>query len=130
MKYGKQSVWKRFISSKSALFLSVLIFIFMSKALWNIYQKSSTSEFDLNKAKSAYASLQAHEIDVSRKVMYLSSEEGVMSEIRSKFRAVSDDESVAVIVDDRTRLDASGTAQTASVSDISWWGRILRMFGL
>ncbi len=132
MKYGKHSSWNRFVASKTALIIVIVLFCFMAKAAWTVYQKSHASEQNLNKAIAAYADLQSRQTDILKKVAYLSTDEGVEAEIRSKFRAAKDDESVAVIIGEQGSSGATTapTVQTASVANISWWRRVLQMVGL
>lgn len=125
MKYGNRSVWQKIIRSPLALFIALMVCVILAKATWSIHQKASLSATRLEQAQAQMAKLEARRTELSAKVDALSTPEGVEAEIRSKYRAVKAGESVAVIVDDQ-KLATS----TATSSPASWWGSILRMFGL
>jgi cell division protein FtsB len=130
MKYGNRSPWKRYMSSPLALILSIILLIFVAKASFGINQKSAMSASRLAQAQTEFNKLKSRQDDLSNKVGHLSSDGGLESEIRSKYRAIKEGESVAVIVDDVKA--PSSTTITASVVDTkqSFWSRVWHAVGL
>lgn len=135
MKYGKQrksSFWKRIQSSPVLLVAALVLFIFLGRATWNIYSKAEASADKFARAQTELANLRKRESDLSRKVSYISTQQGIEAEIRTKFHAVKEGESVAVIVDekDRNRQNQATVltpASTTATTTRSWWRKL---FGL
>lgn len=132
MKYGKNSVWKKIIASPfSILVLLVPVFV-LGRAVLSMHQKANNSGDKLAQAELELAKLTERQRDISNKVENISTEQGIETEIRTKYHAVKQGESVSVIVDDSQTANASNVSSTSysTSQDISWWRRILRIFGL
>jgi len=127
MKYGNRSLWKRFISSPLALFILLIIFLFLARATWVIHQKAVLSAVKLAEEQVEYAKLQSRQADLAHQVSLLSSDEGIESELRTKYRAVKDGESVVVIVD---KDQAAAAVEASSSPSLNWWQGLLHMVGL
>ncbi len=131
MKYSNRSVWNKIIASPLATLVLILLTFIIGRAVFNIYQKAGTSEARLNQAKLELARLTSRQNEVSMKVENLSTEQGVENEVRTKYHAVKQGESVAVIVDASQTANASGASTSGSLSTptSSWWSKVLRVFG-
>jgi cell division protein FtsB len=131
MKYSNRSLWRRFISSPfSAVALVVVVFI-LARAAINIQGKVETSAVKLEQAQAEYARLSQRQQDISRRVDYLSTDQGVEAEIRTKYHAIKEGEQVAVIVDGSQAANALQSASgTQATSTPGFWRRLLRTFGL
>ena len=131
MKYGNRPRWKKVVSSPASILFLLIVLALVGRAAWSIRQKSILSQTKLDEAKAGLVKLQERDADLSQKVAYLSTDEGVEAELRSKYHAVNEGESVAVILDDPGSQTADAQATTASSSvPLGWWGSFLRMFGL
>ena len=130
MRYGKRSIWKRIISSPFTLAAVVVLFIVLARSTWNMYQKAHLSDTRLEQANSELAKLAQRQDELSQKVVYLSTEQGIEAEIRTKYHAVKEGESVAVIVDDQRQTQTAAVVQATSTPVVSWWQRVLRFVGL
>jgi cell division protein FtsB len=140
MKYGKRSPWKKIISSPLTLFILLITFIVLTKAALSIHEKALLSETKLEIAKTELADLKAHQQNLANKISYLSTDQGVEAELRTKYRAVKDGESVAVILDDQTANVNNTVTSTVNAANkdnastttakVGWFGRMLRMIGL
>lgn len=117
---------KVILGSPITLFIVILIFIFMARTSYNIWYKSRETVVRLDQAKEALEQLNSRADDVSNKVAYLSTKKGIEAEIRTKFRAVENGESVAVIIDESNK-NISSTTNT--LDDISWWRKFLNFLG-
>lgn len=99
MKYRKQGSFVKLMSSRITLFILILVFIFLTKVSLSMRDKLFLSKNRLNTAESELTKLINHQNDLSKKIQFLSTEAGVESELRTKYRAVREGESVAVILD-------------------------------
>jgi cell division protein FtsB len=126
MKYGNRSPWKRYISSPLALVFLLIIAGILARASFNINQKSALSASRLAQAQAEFQKLKERQTDLTEKVGRLSSEDGLESEIRAKYRAVKEGESVAVIIDE----SATTTPNATSTYQAAWWKRVLRRIGI
>jgi uncharacterized protein YlxW (UPF0749 family) len=131
MKYGKSGVWRKIISSPFTLVVVLIFFIFMLKVVWNIREKLAESNSRLRSTNVELTKLQAHQNNLSNKISYLSTEQGIEAELRTKYRAIREGESVAVIVDVDQASSSLSHASTSEqiVSDLSWWKRMLQVVG-
>jgi competence protein ComGC len=117
MKYGNRPRWKQIVGSPVSLIVLLVILVALIRATWSVHEKSAASIAKLAQAQAELIKLQARDADLSRKVAYLSTNEGVQS-----------GESVAVILDDSQTAAAVNTASTTP--SVGWWGRVLQFFGL
>lgn len=130
MKYSNRSVWQSFVSSPFSVVALIVVVFVLARASLNINNKVELSAVKLQQAQANLDKLMEHQRDVSRKVEYLSTEQGIEAEIRTKYHAVKDGEQVAVIVDDSKKLNNSQTASTTTATSSSgFFRRILRVFG-
>lgn len=127
MKYRNQSPWKRIISSPVSSIVLLIVIIFLIKGTINIIKKYETSLDRLVQAQATLDNLESRKNDLEEKVAYLSTDRGIESEIRSKFRVALEGESVAVIVDESS---APTTSPIKATKQISWWRKWLKVFGI
>lgn len=130
MKYGKRSIWKKIIGSRITLFVVLILFIFLLKTTLGMVDKANITKERLAQSEAAYDALTARSEDLSRKVGYLSTDEGKASEIRTKFRAAENGESVAVIINNDESKDLSNSTASSTSTRISWWKKMLKVFGM
>jgi hypothetical protein len=128
MKYSNKPLWKKIVESPVSSFVFLLIFVFVARAAWNMYEKASVSDKRLNQALATLAKQSSLNDTLSEKVAYLATDQGVESEIRTKFHAAREGEFVAVIIGD-SQTGNSGQASSTSVV-LSWWQKLLQVFGL
>lgn len=134
MKYGNRSLWKRFIASPIALVVAAVLLAILAKAGWNIYEKAQISSDRLEQAQAELAKLRDRQTKLSETVGYLSTERGLENEIRTKYHAIKDGESVAVIVDEsKEQSQRAAAAEAASsaqaTTTLGWWGKMLHAIG-
>lgn len=130
MKYGNRSVWRRFISSPISLVVLVIALVVLIRASSNIHDKARLSATKLEQAQNSLNTLVDHQRDIAAKVDYLSTDQGIEAEMRTRYHAVKEGESVAVIVDDhQTAAVALASSTTQGTTTLSWFGRLLRGIG-
>lgn len=131
MKYGNRSLWQRFIASPiSLVVLAVLLFI-LARATVNIHGKADMSAERLDRAQAALDKLSRRQADMAERVSYLSTDQGMEAEIRTRYHAVKEGESVAVIVDTHQPAAVASASSTQAVTaKPNWFIRLLRWIGL
>lgn len=127
MKYRNKSGWKRIAASPVTLVALVVLLAVISKVAWDMIQKSRNSAERLARAEAAFNDLKSREGALRDQVAYLSTGEGVEAELRSKFQAAAEGESVAVIVGESSPGTVQGTTVTTPKSP--WWRQLLRFVG-
>ncbi|MEN9524373.1 MAG: hypothetical protein RL536_442 [Candidatus Parcubacteria bacterium] len=133
MKYGNSSVWKKVLGSPFSLVLLLVLVYVLGRAVLNIYHKADTSESRLAQAQMELSKLGERKNVLTNKVSQLSTEQGIEAEVRTKFHAVKEGESVAVIIDGLQSVSANSatlSSATVSTNSLSWWQRLLHLFGL
>jgi len=142
MNYGNRSKLNRIASSPITLVIVIMLFAIVTRAAWTIHEKAVSGAAKLSQAAAELEKLQARQSDLTEKVAYLSTDNGIESEIRTRYRAVKPGESVAVIVDDSQTAsadaadqsdmgqDSTSSAQATSTAPLGWWGRLLRKLSL
>lgn len=124
----KRSV-DRIIYSPVSLIILVVILGFSVRATWDVYEKERTSRDSLALSQRELDKIAAREQTLNQAIAYLSTQQGVETEIRKKFRVVKEGEEVAVILD-----DASGTVATSTTASrgglLGVWDGLLRLIGV
>lgn len=126
MKYGNRAHWKRYLASPVALIFLLLVLFVLARATFRLTAKADSGEVRLAQAQAEYQKLEQRKADLSIKVEKLSTTEGLESEIRAKYRAVKDGESVAVIIDEEHSAAALNASSTVKVG---FFRRVWRKLG-
>ncbi len=137
MKFGKHGTGRMIFSSPITLVVVIVIFIFFVKVVWNMRERLISSKLRLETAQSELAKLEDHRIALANKIQYLSTEQGIEAELRTKYRAVREGESVAVIVEN-DQVASALQVSSSSESDVlqkgetkrGWFGKLLEFVGL
>jgi cell division protein FtsB len=135
MKYGKRHGKNMILSSPATVVILFIILFFVAKSTWGMAEKVHLSNLKLDQAKSELARLNERQKELVSRVEYLSTDQGVEAELRTKYRGVKEGESVAVIVGEENASSTASKLQTANVlqietDSISWWQKLLRVVGL
>ena len=134
MRYGNRGRIRRMANSPLSVVVALIIFVFMAKSVWSMYDKVRLADARLAQAEGEIVRLENRRTDLATKVEYMGSERGLEAEIRTKYRAVKEGESVTVIIKDaaNTGTDDQGTllSQEDSKESLGWWRRALRVFGI
>jgi cell division protein FtsB len=125
MQNGNYTSWKKILSSPIAFFLVLVVFVVLARSAWNMYKSAEVSSTKLAHSEAELSRLQSDQEALVAKVAVLSTPAGVENELRSKYRAVKEGESVAVIVKD----DKPVAPQATSTSKVSWWRSVVGFFG-
>ena len=100
--------------------------LLLVRAGWNIHEKAVVAGARLSEAQAELSGLEQQKAALSSSIAYLSTPAGMEAELRDKYHAVKEGESVAVIVDD----DAGAASSTAtSTLSESWWHRFMDFIG-
>jgi cell division protein FtsB len=112
LEFRKKKRIRKIIYSPITLIFLCIAFAIIVKGLWGVYQKEKISAMNLDREEREYQRLSSREKNLADSINYLKTDEGVENEIRTKFRAVKNDERVAVIIDD----DSSTTPPTPTTT--------------
>ncbi len=104
----KQKIKKRLYSKTSVLVLLIIV-IFIGRGVLSVYAKESSSRMELELLEKKKAELDSRLASVSANNSRLRTEEGIESEIRSKFDVVKADEGVIVVVDEKLPVPVEDT---------------------
>ena len=129
MKYGNRTPFQRLVRSHITLVLASIFFVILAKASWNVHQKAVASSLRLSEAQSELAKLKDRQTDLSSKVDFLSTDQGVESELRTKYLAVHSGESVVVIVGSATSTPKASSSDVVQTGE-GWFTRMLHWVGL
>ena len=110
MKYRKQGLFQKIMSSRLVLIILICLFAFLTKVSFTMRDRLVTSQDRLNLANSELNKLINHQTDLANKIRYLSTEEGIEAELRTKYRAIRNGESVAVILNDEKKGTSTATS--------------------
>ncbi len=137
MKYGKRGIWKIIISSPITLVILIIFFLFLLKAVWSMKERLNGSYKRLETAQIELQKLEEHRSVLANKIQYLSTEQGIEAELRTKYRAVREGESVAVIVENdqvASVLQVSSSSESDVLQKVEtkrgWFGKLLEFVGL
>ena len=123
---NRSSSW-HLASSPFTIIIILIVIALLVKAVWGIYGKSHLASLKYDEAQAELRKLEAQKEDLSNKVDRLSTASGVEAEIRTKYRAVRNGESVAVIIDD---ISGQNQSTTTVATSTSWWQSVLQFIGL
>ncbi len=117
LEFRKKKKIRKVLYSPIVLIVLTIIFFIMAKAVWGVYMKEKLSRQNLEKEKSELERLAIREKSLASSIDYLKTEQGIESEIRTKFRAVRENEKVAVIIEEQ----ASSTPAVATSTSRGFW---------
>lgn len=96
--FNRKKSYRKYIYSPLTLFVLFLVLLVLLKAVWGVYSKEQLSAQYLDRERVEFEKIKARQDELAKSVEFLKTEQGVEAEIRSKFRAVKEGESVAVIL--------------------------------
>ncbi len=130
MKYGNRyPKWKKVLSSPISVLLFLILAVFLFKAMLNMSDKVDKIDQRLNNARLEQQKLVQRETDLKEKVDFLSTDVGIETEMRSKYKAVYEGEQVAVIVDE-SKSTTTATTSVSEKAERSWWRKLIGLIGL
>lgn len=110
--FESKKKFRKFIYSRTMVFIMFLIFVFLCRATWKVYTQHEVSRLNLQKVVNETKRLSDREQTLKQDISYLETDEGIEAEIRQKFRAVKPGEQVAVIVREERRKDIHLESET------------------
>ena len=117
LEFQKKKKLRKILYSPIVLLLLAILFVLLFRGVWGVFQKERISAQNLEKERNEFEKLVLREKNLAASLDYLKTDQGVENEIRTKFRAVKDDEQVAVIIDNQ----ATGTEQAATTTRGFWY---------
>lgn len=95
----KKRAFKRRLYSKLVLIVLLLIFIFVLRGAWDIFQKSQVSKEKLERTQAEFEQVEAKRVNLEADLERLKTETGIEAEIRSKFDVAREGERVIVLIE-------------------------------
>lgn len=121
------------MSSPFVLIIIIIVFIFLARGVWGIRQKVVVSNTKYESIKKELDRLQSRKQDLADRINYLSTDQGIEAELKSRYGAVRNGESVAVIIDQNSQsanaLQVSSTSPLGSEGKKSFLDRVFGIFG-
>src|SRR5574343_124404 len=118
--FQKKKRIRKIIHSPYFLVIFFILFFSVLKGTYGVYMKDKMSFEKLNIEKIENKKLLERKNNLTNSINYLKTDQGIESEIRSKFRAVKEGESVTVIVDRKNETNNTATT-TEKKSWYSWF---------
>ena len=128
MKGGKRFNFRKMVSSPVTIVILLILAFILGRAAWNMHRNEEATAERLSQAQAGLEQLEGQQASLSQAISSISTDQGMEMELRAKYRAVLPGESVAVIIDNSPTTSATDTP--ASIQNMSWWGRVLRLIGL
>ncbi|MDQ5893143.1 MAG: hypothetical protein QG640_154 [Patescibacteria group bacterium] len=123
LEFQKKKKLRKVLYSPIVLLLLAILFVLLLRGVWGVYQKDRLSSGNLEKERMELEKLTLREKNLAASLDYLKTDQGIESEIRTKFRVVKEGEEVAVIIDGQ--IEASTTPTTTPQS---FWYRLFNWF--
>lgn len=123
--FNRKKSYRKYIYSPFTLLLLFIVLGLLLKALWGLSIKERLSSDYLKQEQAELNRMNDRKRELAQTIDYLKTDQGVESELRSKFRVVKEGEEVAVIVGDD---DATTTAPT--VPPPTFFEKVLHFIGL
>ncbi len=105
--------------------IALALLFFLARSAWNVHRSADLISNKLSQTEEEADKLRLEQQSLSAKVDNLSTPDGIESELRVKYRAVKDGESVAVIVNN----DQASTSNVVAVPEKGWWESFIGWFG-
>lgn len=118
---ARRRKYKRYLFSKPAVGVLVIIVLILANATWNAYEKKRFTGENLDNAEAELEKLQDRSRELKEKTEDLSTPEGVEEEIRRRFPVAKEGERVIILVDEKENASA---LSDEPVQGGSFWQRI------
>ena len=131
MQNGNRKYWWKLMHNPFIILLALILLFFLARAAWNVHRSANAVSAKLAQAQAEEERLEAEQQTLSAKISDISTPEGLESQLRLKYRAVKEGESVAVIVNtDQASGSESIEASSTDNNKVGLWDHFLGFFGL
>ncbi|HEY0220752.1 MAG TPA: septum formation initiator family protein [Candidatus Paceibacterota bacterium] len=110
------------IYNKFSLIGLGLLVVFFIHSTWGVYQKKEESKRLVETSEENLNKLREREKDISSKINYLDTQDGLEEEIRSKFSVAKENESMVVVVQGNEKV------ATTTSEKMTFWQKIKNFF--
>ncbi len=130
MKPRNRSAFVKFLASPFSVLLFVVVLSLLVPASWRMYNKRLDVETRLGDSVRRYDKIDQHKTNVSKEIERLSTDEGMIGEIRRKFHAIEPGEQVAVVINTEKATNTPvGEEQNYPKNDKNIFERFIGIFG-
>ncbi len=124
--FRQKRQFREMLYSRPTLIILILIFLFISKAAYNVYGKERESRDRAAQLQMELQELQKRETEIARAIEELNTKEGLEREIRDNFRVAKPGEHLVVLVDPPKVEDDAPADGLAS----GLWRKLKGLFGV
>jgi cell division protein FtsB len=114
LEFRKKNQIRKVLYSPIIVLILAILFVILFRGAWGVYKKDKLSHYNLDQEKKELDKIMKRQESLETALAYLSTDRGVESEIRSKFRAVKQGEKISVIIDDEKPEATSSTTTKKS----------------
>jgi cell division protein FtsB len=114
---------KKFLHSRYAIAVLSIVIVLLARGVWGIYGKYERSKGIVERANADLAALAERERTLSKSLESLNTPEGKEREIRDRFGAVKEGETLVILVDETVPNEKAGT-----ISGEGFWSRFFGIF--
>lgn len=122
-KFHERRRLKQLLFSKITLLVLLIVVLFFSTSVWDVYQKQRETVLKRERAERELAELREREASLRAEIERIESKQGLEAEIRSRFEVGREGEGVIVIVDPKADEQAAHVAEAPSL-----WSRLISIF--
>ncbi|GMQ95106.1 MAG: hypothetical protein BMS9Abin13_216 [Patescibacteria group bacterium] len=126
LEFQEKKKIRRLIYSNTTIVFLVLILIFSLHAVWKVYKKAIIPYANKSAASRTLTELKAREADLTERIEWLKTNQGIEMEIREKFGVVREGEEVVVIVDSSANKEENNGKGAVVMGA---WQKLLELFG-
>jgi cell division protein FtsB len=124
LEFRKKKRIQKIIYSPIVLLILAIVLVLLLRGVVGVYKKERLTQHNLTKDKMELSKIISRQNNLASSLDYLKTEQGIESEIRSKFRVVKDGEKVSIIIDDQKIGEPVSTTTTEN----SFWYNITSWF--
>ena len=119
--FKKRQRLKKIIYSRATVALLIIIVLFMTHAVWDIFWKYRGSIAAENQLKSQLSNVEAERVYLASSTEALQSQSGIQYELKEKFGAVASGEKEIVIVNTATTTSSAAPENQNFFQHIFSW---------
>jgi len=122
---SRRGIFTPQVRAWTAIFALALICFFLSRAVWNIYQKNALARAGRQETARTLADLKVRQASVETKLSKMQTVQGVESEIRQTLPMAKEGEHVITIID-QTASDIESDEASSTTVKTGFWAAVMK----
>lgn len=119
----RRSIFHKISTSNTFIVFLIILAIFFIRVALKSKDRLVNNQKKMDEINKEYKERKDYEIEISKKVDFLSTDEGAQSVLRSKFLGIKEGEAVAVIVKDENSPELKSSSTPQKIKS-SFWKRL------